>query len=411
MNFSDRIVEMPASPIRRLMPYAQKAKDRGVEVLHVNIGQPDIKSPASLAEAMSYCNTDYIPYGPSAGLMEYREALARYYQGATGADIKPEHILVTTAGSEALLFSFLALCNPGDEIIVPEPFYANVAGFACQVGVKIVALPTYFDDNFALPNLAAVEKVISEKTRAIYICNPGNPTGAVYDRESLIAIAELAKKHDFFLIGDEVYREFVYNGVEHYSLLSLPGVEDRVIVADSVSKRYSLCGARIGCIVSRNIELLALILKLGQARLCPPTNEQKMLSYMVDHTSPEYFEEVLAEYARRRATVMEELDGIPGVRYSKPDGAFYMIAELPIANAEDFVIFLLEEVEKDGKTVMFAPASGFYKTEGSGLNQIRIAFVLEPEKLREAIAIMRVGLEKYLSLLKSSGRESMGYRC
>ncbi|PID55341.1 aspartate aminotransferase, partial [candidate division KSB3 bacterium] len=279
MKFSERILSMPASPIRRLMPYADSAKERGIEVYHANIGQPDIKAPDCLATAMQQCATDYVPYGPSAGLMSYRKALVKYYQSATGAELKPENILVTTAGSEALLFSFMALCNPGDEIIVPEPFYANVAGFACETGVKLVALPTKFEEGFALPDPSVFASVISDRTRAVYICNPGNPTGIVYTRESLLALAELAKQHDFFLIGDEVYREFVYPGTTWCSLLSLPGVEDRVIVVDSVSKRYSLCGARIGCLVSRNTELLALILKLGQARLCPPTNEQHMLTY------------------------------------------------------------------------------------------------------------------------------------
>ena len=395
MRYARRIVDMAESPIRKLVPYAQEAKDRGVKVFHVNIGQPDIKTPESIMQAIRNIDMDVLAYGPSEGLASYRNKLPEYYRDR-GIQVEPEDILVTTAGSEALLFTIMALCDSGDELIVPEPYYANVNGFAAMAGVTIVPVRTYLEEGFALPEAEAFAQQISERTRGILICNPNNPTGAVYSRRRLEELGELTQKHDLYLIADEVYREFAYDGGKSVSLLELPGLEERAVVTDSISKRYSACGARVGSIVSRNRELLKYILKMAQARLCPPTVEQIAAQAALD-LDADYFAGTLAEYERRRDRVVRELQKIPGVACRKPEGAFYVMARLPVERAEDFAIFMLRDFSYEGKTVMMAPADGFYATPGAGLDEVRIAYVLNEEDMAEVVDLIRRGLEAYRS--------------
>ncbi|MCK5155480.1 MAG: pyridoxal phosphate-dependent aminotransferase [Spirochaetales bacterium] len=393
MQPSKRIQAIAASPIRKLSPYADFAKSQGKKVYHLNIGQPDIKTPENVIKAIQNFDHEVLAYGPSEGLHAYRNALPSYYK-RYNIDIVPEDILVTTAGSEAILFTLLAVCDPGDEIIVPEPFYTNYGSFASMAGVTIVPLTTRIEDNFKLPAPADFEKKITEKTRAILICSPSNPTGGVYPRESIEKLVNVVKNNDIFLIADEVYREFIFDGITPLSILDFQEITDRAIVVDSVSKRFSMCGARIGSIISRNHELLGQILKLGQARLCPPTIAQIAAKAAID-TPDSYGKAVIVEYQKRRDVAYESLSSIPGVVTCKPHGAFYMIAKLPVDDAEKFAIFMLRDFSLDNETVMITPAAGFYRTPGLGIDEIRLAFVLNEKDLRRSAELLREGLKAY----------------
>ncbi|WP_150452077.1 pyridoxal phosphate-dependent aminotransferase [Arenibacter lacus] len=384
---------MPESPIRKLVPYAEAAKERGVEVIHLNIGQPDIKTPQVALDAVRNHNLDVLAYSRTEGSEEYRQKIAAYY-AKNEIEVTSSQIIVTTGGSEALSFAMNTIADTGDEIIIPEPFYANYNGFATISGIKVVPVASHIEDNFALPPIEEFEKLIGPRTRAILICNPGNPTGYLYTREEIKKLATIVKKHGLFLVADEVYREFTYDGREHYSILQEEGLDEHAILVDSVSKRYSMCGARIGSLVSRNKEVIQTALKFAQARLSPPTFAQ-IASEAALETPKSYFEEVKKEYVSRRDLLISELKKIEGIKVGEPHGAFYCIAELPIANADNFAQWLLESFSIDGETVMIAPAAGFYATEGLGLNQVRIAYVLEKEELRRAVHILDKALKVY----------------
>ncbi len=384
---------MPESPIRKLVPYAEAAKKRGVEVIHLNIGQPDIKTPQVALDAVRNHNLDVLAYSRTEGSEEYRQKIAAYY-AKNEIEVTSSQIIVTTGGSEALSFAMNTIADTGDEIIIPEPFYANYNGFATISGIKVVPVASHIEDNFALPPIEEFEKLIGPRTRAILICNPGNPTGYLYTREEIKKLATIVKKHGLFLVADEVYREFTYDGREHYSILQEEGLDEHAILVDSVSKRYSMCGARIGSLVSRNKEVIQTALKFAQARLSPPTFAQ-IASEAALETPKSYFEEVKKEYVSRRDLLISELKKIDGIKVGEPHGAFYCIAELPIANADNFAQWLLESFSIDGETVMIAPAAGFYATEGLGLNQVRIAYVLEKEELRRAVHILDKALKVY----------------
>lgn len=384
---------MPESPIRKLVPYAEDAKKRGIKVYHLNIGQPDIPTPEIALQAVRNNDIKVLAYARSEGSEQYRKKLAAYY-GKHGIDITERDIIVTTGGSEALLFTLGSITDFGDEIIIPEPFYANYNGFSTANGITVVPIESRIEDDFALPPIEEFEKRITERTRAILICNPGNPTGYLYSREEILKLKELVLKHDLFLIADEVYREFVYDGIEHHSVMSVEGLEENAIMIDSVSKRYSMCGARIGCIVSRNPEVIQTALKYAQARLSSPTYAL-LASEAALETPQSYFDEVILEYDSRRKILIEALKGIKNVKVSSPKGAFYCIAELPVEDADDFAQWMLEKFEDGGETVMVAPASGFYSTPGSGRNQIRIAYVLNKESLLRSVELLRLALEQY----------------
>ena len=387
---------MPASPIRKLVPYAEAAKKRGVHVIHLNIGQPDIKTPKIAIDAVKNAEIDVLAYSRTEGSEVYREKIAAYY-AKHEINVTADQIIVTTGGSEALSFTLGAILDDGDELIIPEPFYANYNGFAQANGVKVIPIPSSISTNFALPPISEFEKVITDKTKAILICNPGNPTGYLYTHEEIIQLTALAKKHDLFLVADEVYREFAYDNKEHFSILREPNMEEHAIIVDSVSKRYSMCGARIGCVVSRNSQVMEAILKFAQARLSPPTLAQIASEAALD-TPASYFEEVKEEYVARRDLLVTALENIEGVRIARPSGAFYCVAELPIVDADNFAQWLLEEFQINNETVMVAPAGGFYATPNLGRNQIRIAYVLEAPALKRAVAILEEGLKKYKSL-------------
>ncbi|MEY8019654.1 pyridoxal phosphate-dependent aminotransferase [Muriicola sp. SD30] len=384
---------MPSSPIRKLVPFAEDAKERGVDVIHLNIGQPDIKTPQAALDAIKNNDIEVLSYSRTEGTDEFRKKVASYYK-ANDIEVTHKDIIVTTGGSEALAFVMGSIADTDDEIIIPEPFYANYNGFAVAAGIKVVPVVSKIEDNFALPPLEVFEKSISDKTKAILICNPGNPTGYLYKKEEIKKLAALAKKHDLFLIADEVYREFAYDGIEHYSILQEPGMEDHSIVVDSVSKRYSMCGARIGFLVTRNKSVIQTALKFAQARLSPPTYAQ-IASEAALSTPQSYFDAVIEEYVERRDILLKELSKIEGLKIARPQGAFYCIVELPVADADDFAQWLLEKFELNGQTVMVAPAAGFYATEGLGKNQIRIAYVLEKKQLIKAVEILREALKKY----------------
>ncbi len=395
LSVSSRDNLMQESPIRKLAPYADSAKERGIKVYHLNIGQPDIKTPEGMREA--YKKTpEIVAYGPSAGLFSYREKLAGYYKNK-GINISTEDVFITTGGSEAIIFAFLAALSPGDEVIVPEPFYTNYNGFAVMAGVKIVPITTKIDDGFQLPAIEEFEKVRTEKTKAVLFSNPGNPTGAVFAWKALEELAEFAKKYSLYIISDEAYREFTYGEKRAVSILEFPGIEENAILIDSVSKRYSACGARVGTLITRNRDLMNVVLKFGQARLCPPTIDQMAAEAAVD-TPDSYFKEVNEEYRKRRDFAFKAVSSIPGVVVRKPEGAFYMIAQLPVSDADHFARWLLSDFSLEGATTMIAPAGGFYATEGLGKNQIRIAYVLNTEDLDKAISVIRKGLEKYQEL-------------
>jgi len=384
---------MPASPIRKLVPYAEAAKKRGVEVLHLNIGQPDIHTPEVALEAVRNNKLSVVEYSHSAGNESYRKGLAAYYQ-AHRIPVSHEQIIITTGGSEALFFGMMACFNPGDELIIPEPFYTNYNAFAIQAGITVVPVRSTIHEGFALPPAAAFEKLITPRTKGILICNPGNPTGALYSRQELETLRDIVLKHDLFLFSDEVYREFCYDGAAHISAMELKGIEQNVVLIDSVSKRYSMCGARIGAFVTRNAELLGTAMKFAQARLSPPTYGQ-IASEAALQAPKSYFEAVNLEYRERRNTLVNGLNTIPGVTCPMPKGAFYCVAELPIDDADRFCVWLLEEFEHKGHTVMMAPASGFYAHPGPGKKQVRLAYVLEKHKLELAVECLRHGLEAY----------------
>ena len=392
-NLSHKATDMPASPIRRLVPFADKAQAKGVKIYHLNIGQPDIKTPTTAITAMKNANIDVLEYSHSAGIASYRNKLAAYYQ-KIGINVTADDLIVTVGGSEAITFGFMTACNPGDEVIIPEPFYANYNGFAVMSEVKIVPVTAHIEDGFALPSIAEIEKKITPKTKAIVICNPGNPTGYLYSKEELEQLAAIVKKHNIFLFADEVYREFCYDGATPHSVMNLEGIEENAIMIDSVSKRYSMCGARIGVIVSKNKAFMASVMKFAQARLSPPTIEQIGAEAALD-TPQSYFDEVIAEYVERRNILVDGLNNIPGVFCPKPRGAFYCVAQFPIDDADKFCQWLLEDFEHNGQTVMMAPATGFYSTKGIGTNQVRLAYVLNKESLTNAIACLKVALEQY----------------
>lgn len=392
-RISNKGMQMPESPIRKLVPYAETAKKKGRKVYHLNIGQPDIKTPEVAMQAVRNVNFDILEYSHSAGFESYRNKLSAYYK-SHGLPIDTADIIITTGGSEALLFAMGSTMDAGDEIIIPEPFYANYNGFATASGVKVVPVISSIDTGFALPPISAFEDLITSKTKAILICNPGNPTGYLYSKDEILQLAEIVKKHDLFLIADEVYREFIYDGDEHFSVMNVPGLEQHAIMIDSVSKRYSMCGARIGCIVSKNKELMATAMKFAQARLSPPTFAQIASEAALD-TPQRYFDDVVAEYKDRRDTLVAELEKIKGVKVAKPKGAFYCIAELPVDNADDFAQWLLEEFEFEGETVMIAPAAGFYSTPNVGLKEVRIAYVLKKDDLIRSVHILKEALDAY----------------
>lgn len=385
--------QMPESPIRKLAPYAEKAVKQGKKIYHLNIGQPDIKTPEIALKAISNHSLKVLGYSSSNGSEQYRKKIAKYYSNHQ-IDVHQDEIIVTTGGSEALLFAFGSILDTDDEVIIPEPFYANFNSFSTASGAKIVPVISKFEDNFSLPPIGEFEKLISPKTKAILICNPGNPTGYLYSKEEIQKLAAIVIKHDLFLIADEVYREFIYDENEHYSILQEPNLENHAIVIDSVSKRYSMCGARIGCIVSKNKEVIKTALKFAQARLSPPTLAQIACEAALD-TPQSYFEEVKNEYVKRRNTLIEGLQKIAGVRVAKPKGAFYCIVELPIKNADKFAQWLLESFDVDGETLMVAPAAGFYSTPNIGLNQIRLAYVLNEDSLKKALVILEKALKIY----------------
>lgn len=385
--------QMPESPIRKLVPYAEAAKKKGHKVYHLNIGQPDIKTPQVALDAIKNNHIEILEYSHSAGFESYRNKLAAYYT-QHGVSVAPADIIITTGGSEALMFAMGSTMDAGDEIIIPEPFYANYNGFSVASGVKVVPVISTIEEGFALPPIADFEKLITPKTKAILICNPGNPTGYLYTQEEILQLAELVKKHDLFLIADEVYREFTYDGDKHYSVMNVEGIEENAIMIDSVSKRYSMCGARIGCIVSKNKEVMATAMKFAQARLSPPTFEQ-IASEAALETPQSYFDEVIGEYKERRNTLVSELEKIDGVKVATPKGAFYCIAKLPVDDADKFAQWLLESFSLDGETVMVAPAAGFYSTPGVGRNEIRIAYVLKKDDLIRSVQILKEALKQY----------------
>ena len=392
-NISNKGTKMPESPIRKLVPFAEKAKSKGKTVFHLNIGQPDIESPKLAIDAVNNFKNKVVEYSHSAGFESYRKGLATYYQ-KLGININFNDVMVTTGGSEALLFSLNSCFDDGDEIIIPEPFYANYNGFSISAGVKVKPITTSINDSFALPAIEEFEKLITSKTKAIMICNPGNPTGYLYSKEELETLRDIVIKHDLFLFADEVYREFCYDGNLHHSILKIQGLEQHAVVIDSTSKRYSMCGIRIGCIISKNKELMDTALKFAQARLSPPTFGQVAAEAALN-TPQTYFDMVSTEYVQRRDLLIEELNKIKGVICPKPKGAFYCIAQLPVDNADKFAQWLLEEFDHEGKTLMLAPAAGFYSTPETGTNQVRIAYVLNQEALNQAIICLKKALETY----------------
>ncbi|MDG4950054.1 pyridoxal phosphate-dependent aminotransferase [Weeksellaceae bacterium KMM 9724] len=392
-KLSHKADQMPASPIRKLMPSADIAMQKGLNVYHLNIGQPDIPSPIQSIEAMHEWNIPVLAYTRSEGTLEYREALTTYYHGKGFSDLTPSNFMVTNGGSEALLFTLSLIANAGDEIIIPEPFYANYNGFSVQTDVNVVPISASIESGFALPDIADFEKKITDKTRAIVICHPGNPTGYLYSKEELDKLRDLVLKHDLYLISDEVYREFTYDE-NHISVLAYPDLAQNAIVIDSESKRFSMCGIRLGAMISRNEELLAAAMKFAQARLSPVLVSQ-IIATAAHRESAGYLMQAKAEYSQRRNFVVDALNRIDGVFVPKPKGAFYCVAKLPVENAEDFAKWMLEDFEYNGETVMVAPNTGFYSTPNSGLDEVRIAYVLEISELDKAVKILEKGLEAY----------------
>lgn len=396
MQLSRRAESIQESPIRKLAPLAAAARARGIRIFNLNIGQPDVPTPPEFFKAVAAFPDPVLAYGPSDGLPELRQAMVAYFR-RYGIEIESRDILIANGGSEAILFAFNSVADEGQEIIIPEPFYTNYNGYAEMANLKVVPVRTRAEDGFHLPPDTALEKAVTPRTRAILICSPNNPTGTVLAWEELERLAAFVRRHDLFLIADEVYKEFVYGGGRHRSVLELPGIEERVIVVDSISKRFSACGARIGAVISRNRELMAAVLKFGQARLCPPTLEQ--LGAIAAYNLPEsYFDGVRSEYERRRDVMFEGLMRDPGIVLRKPAGAFYMIVKMAgVADSDDFARFLLEEFDLDGETVMVAPAGGFYATPGAGTDEVRMAYVLEAAKIERAMKVFLAGLDRYRS--------------
>ncbi len=384
---------MPESPIRKLVPYADQAKKRGTKVFHLNIGQPDIPTPQSMIDAMHHLDIKVIEYSHSAGILSYRESMCKYYE-KHGIHVTPDQIIVGAGASEAILFAVQTCLNPGDEIIIPEPFYANYNGFATSAGVKVKPIISSIESGFALPPISEFEKAITPATKAIMVCNPNNPTGYLYSREELETLREIVLKHDLFLFADEVYREFCYDGTTHFSVLNLEGLENHVVLFDSVSKRYSACGVRIGAMISRNKEVMSTAMKFAQARLSPPSLGQ-IAAEAAMATPDSYFVEVIEEYKSRRDTVVEGMNKIPGVMCPNPKGAFYVTARLPIDNSDKFCQWLLESFEFEKQTVMLAPATGFYSTPGAGMKEVRISYVLNVEDLKTSIKVLEEALKVY----------------
>lgn len=392
-KISNKAGVMPASPIRKLVPFAEAAKKKGVKIYHLNIGQPDIETPASFLDAVKKADVKVLEYSHSAGNESYRKKLCGYYK-EYNINIDQNDIIITCGGSEAIEIAMLTCFNPGDEIIIPEPFYANYNGFSCAADVVVKPVRSFIDTGFALPKISDFEKVITPKTKGIMICNPGNPTGYLYTKAELEALRDLVKKYDLFLLSDEVYREFCYDDKEYISVMHLDGIENNVILLDSISKRYSACGARIGAMITKNKEVMAAALKFAQARLSPPSYGQIGAEAALD-TPKSYFAEVKKEYIARRDFVIESLNKIEGVFCPKPSGAFYCIAKLPIDNADKFCQWLLEDFTLNSQTVMLAPATGFYSTPGAGIDEVRIAYVLKIEDLKNAVACLEAALKVY----------------
>ncbi len=392
-KLSQRAIEMPASPIRKLAPFATQAKARGIKVYHLNIGQPDLPTPQEGLDALKHVDRKVLEYSPSQGCQSYLDKLVGYY-AKYHIDLSPDNIIVTCGGSEALQFAFLACFNPGDELIVPEPVYANYMGFAKEMGVTVRTITTHIENGFALPPVEEFEKLINDRTRAIMICNPNNPTGTLYSRKEMEQIRDLVKKYDLYLISDEVYREYVYSDEPYTSAMHLEGIEQNVVLIDSVSKRYSECGIRIGAFITRNMELRNAVLKFGQARLSPPLIGQIVAEASLD-APQQYHQDVYNEYIERRNCLVEGLNRIPGVFSPMPMGAFYTVVQLPVDDCDDFCRWCLEEFDYEGETVMMAPATGFYATPGEGKNQVRMAYVLKKADLERALLVLEHALTAY----------------
>ncbi|MDD2715692.1 MAG: pyridoxal phosphate-dependent aminotransferase [Candidatus Wallbacteria bacterium] len=403
LRISRRAREIQASPIRKLVPHAQAAKDKGKKIYHLNIGQPDIETPDLMMKAIRKFKDPVLGYGPSQGMPEYINTLVNYYN-RKNFNISKEHVIICTGGSEAILFAFMAVGDFGDEVIIPEPFYTNYNSFATQVGLKVVPITTYAEDGFHLPPSDRIAEKITPRTKAILICNPNNPTGTVYTRDELAMVIGLAMKYKLFVIADEVYREFIYDGLKHISVMEFKEAEQHLIMCDSISKRFSACGARIGVFISKNEELMACVMKFAQGRLCPPTLEQ--VGAVALHTLGEsYYRRVNEEYQKRRDIVYDALSRIPGVVCRKPQGAFYVIAKLPVNDAEHYALWLLTDFDSGGESVMVAPAQGFYASPEFGLDEIRIAYVLNSDKLTRAMEILAESLTRYKGV-KSAPREA-----
>lgn len=390
---SQRGQNCPPSPIRKLVPFSDEAKKRGIKVFHLNIGQPDIETPPNVMEKIRNTELKVVEYSHSAGILSYRKKLVEYYS-RVGVSVTPDEMIVTTGGSEGILFAMMSCLNPGDEIIIPEPFYANYNGFAVSAGVVVKPIESFIQDGFALPPIKAFEEAITPRTKAIMICNPNNPTGYLYSKEELELLRDIVKKYDLFLFSDEVYREFCYDGNQHFSVMNLEGIDQNVVLLDSISKRYSACGVRIGVMISRNKAVMATAMKFAQARLSPPTFGQIAGEAAVD-TPASYLEAVLQEYVRRRNIVVESINKMKGCFCPNPGGAFYAVARLPIDDSDKFCQWLLEHFNHEGQTVMLAPATGFYSTPGRGKDEVRISYVLKTEDLKNAMVCLEEGLKKY----------------
>ncbi|HNY02031.1 MAG TPA: pyridoxal phosphate-dependent aminotransferase [Bacteroidales bacterium] len=390
---SQRGQACPPSPIRKLVPYSDEAKKRGIKVYHLNIGQPDIETPANVLDKIRHTDLKVVEYSHSAGILSYRKKLTEYYR-QNGIEVTPDQMIVTTGGSEGILFAMLTCLNPGDEVIIPEPFYANYNGFATAAGVVVKPIASYIDNGFALPPISAFEDAITPRTRAIMVCNPNNPTGYLYSKEELEMLRDIVKKHDLYLFADEVYREFCYDGMKHFSVMQLEGIDNNTILLDSISKRYSACGVRIGVMISRNKEVMATAMKFAQARLSPPTFGQIAGEEAVN-TPPSYLAAVLNEYVKRRDIVIQSINRMEGCFCPNPGGAFYAVARLPIDDSDRFCQWLLENFSFEGQTVMLAPATGFYSTPGRGRDEVRISYVLNLKDLENAMRCLEEGLKVY----------------
>ncbi len=397
-SISQKGKSMPESPIRKLVPFADEAKKRGIKVYHLNIGQPDIETSQYALDAVRNYNEKVVEYSPSQGNLSYRKRLCDYYE-SKGINVTPNEILVTTGGSEALLMAFQTIMDPEDEVIIPEPFYANYNGFAKNAGINVKPIFSSIDTGFALPDISEFENAITSKTKAILICNPNNPTGYLYSKEEMEILRQIVLKHDIFLIADEVYREFCYDGKTHHSAMHLKDVENNVILIDSTSKRYSACGIRVGCLVTKNKDVIATAMKFAQARLSPPTFGQVAGEAALD-TPAEYFDEIVKEYVSRRDVCIEGINSIEGAFCPSPKGAFYLVARLPIDNGDNFCKWMLTDFNYNGKTVMMAPASGFYSTQGKGTQEVRISYCLKKEDLQDAMMILKEALKVYPGRVK-----------